>query len=169
MWHGRLDRCKRCRSAHRYRTDPEFRARAKAAVLKRLHNNRDAINARTRELYHMPGSRKKASVKRWMKNNPEKVKASMAAATKKRFGLIAAAYGIPIGSVDRRYRRVLGGYLLEHSVCMNCAAAAKLEVHHIKPVLTHPHLAMEESNFMALCHKCHINAERIRKGQEPLP
>ena len=37
---------------------------------------------------------------------------------------------------------------------------AATEVHHIRPVRTHPQLAMNPNNLMSLCDRCHRAVER---------
>jgi len=48
--------------------------------------------------------------------------------------------------------------------CMECGAAGRLEVDHIKPVRTHPELAYELSNLQCLCPSCHARKTRIEVG-----
>lgn len=39
--------------------------------------------------------------------------------------------------------------------CRKCGSEKKLEIDHIKPLVTHPHLALEISNLQVLCRDCH--------------
>lgn len=48
--------------------------------------------------------------------------------------------------------------------CVECAASRRLEVHHVKPVRTHPELAFDLGNLMTLCVRCHSRITRIEVG-----
>jgi len=52
--------------------------------------------------------------------------------------------------------------------CVECGARGRLEVDHIKPVRTHPHLAWELDNLQTLCGPCHTRKTRIEIGLAPL-
>ena len=39
--------------------------------------------------------------------------------------------------------------------CQYCSSKENLHCHHIKPVKTHPHLALDPDNGIVLCKKCH--------------
>jgi len=39
--------------------------------------------------------------------------------------------------------------------CQKCESKENLHCHHIQPVKTHPHLALDPSNGIVLCKKCH--------------
>lgn len=52
--------------------------------------------------------------------------------------------------------------------CRQCGARGRLEVHHVKPVRTHPELAFELVNLRSLCPSCHTNETRVELGGEPL-
>lgn len=47
--------------------------------------------------------------------------------------------------------------------CYMCKGSQSLEVHHIKPIKTHPHLAKELLNLVLLCRKCHRNPQVIHR------
>lgn len=51
--------------------------------------------------------------------------------------------------------------------CVQCGARGRLEVDHILPVRTHPHLAYELGNLQALCARCHTRKTRIECGHPP--
>jgi 5-methylcytosine-specific restriction endonuclease McrA len=48
--------------------------------------------------------------------------------------------------------------------CTSCGARGRLEIHHRKPVRTHPELAYDLSNLTCLCPTCHV---RIERGSPP--
>jgi len=49
--------------------------------------------------------------------------------------------------------------------CTECGSTrlSDLQVHHIKPVKTHPELVIEPSNLITHCRKCHIRKEGHRR------
>ena len=51
--------------------------------------------------------------------------------------------------------------------CRSCGARGRLEVDHVKPVRTHPHLAWTPGNLQALCASCHTRKTRIECGHPP--
>lgn len=57
------------------------------------------------------------------------------------------------------WRRLRDAMLQLHPLCIDCLKEGKIEasteVHHIKPVETHPHLALEPSNLVCLCKAHH--------------
>jgi 5-methylcytosine-specific restriction enzyme A len=48
--------------------------------------------------------------------------------------------------------------------CRQCGSVLKLEVHHEKPVRTHPELAYDLDNLATLCSRCHARVTRIEVG-----
>jgi 5-methylcytosine-specific restriction endonuclease McrA len=52
--------------------------------------------------------------------------------------------------------------------CVECNAAGRLEVDHIKPVRTHPELSFDLSNLQTLCASCHTKKTRLECGHVPL-
>lgn len=48
-------------------------------------------------------------------------------------------------------------------LCQECLSRKRIKVydvvHHIKPLLDHPELALAEDNLIALCHACHNRIE----------
>lgn len=48
--------------------------------------------------------------------------------------------------------------------CVDCGKRGRLEVHHVKPVRTHPQLAFELSNVKTLCVACHARVTRLENG-----
>jgi 5-methylcytosine-specific restriction protein A len=61
---------------------------------------------------------------------------------------------------DRDWRLIRSVYLGEYPLCADCERKGRnvvaVEVHHIKPVSTHPELRLAWDNLMALCHACHV-------------
>ncbi|NNC24224.1 HNH endonuclease [Salinisphaera sp. USBA-960] len=51
--------------------------------------------------------------------------------------------------------------------CTQCGSRHRLEVHHIKPVRTHPELAFDVANTATLCASCHNAETRRELGQSP--
>ena len=51
--------------------------------------------------------------------------------------------------------------------CRDCGAAGRLEVHHIRPVRSHPELAFDLANLKSLCPACHGRITRIEVGLAP--
>lgn len=49
-----------------------------------------------------------------------------------------------------------------------CGERRRLEVDHILPVRTHPHLAFDPANLQALAASCHTKKTRIECGYKPL-
>ncbi len=41
--------------------------------------------------------------------------------------------------------------------CQRCGSKENIEAHHIQPVKTHPHLALDIDNGLVFCKKCHLN------------
>ena len=56
----------------------------------------------------------------------------------------------------------------ERPICEHCMTQGHYrpsqEVHHIRKVATHPHLAFTPSNLQALCRTCHIKIEQQQSG-----
>lgn len=40
--------------------------------------------------------------------------------------------------------------------CEACTSQKALQVHHVKPVYTHPELELDPSNLLVLCRTCHL-------------
>lgn len=61
------------------------------------------------------------------------------------------------GPVKRsgKWTKVRNEYLAKNPVCVACGKKTDLEVHHKKPLHTHPHLELKESNLMTLCKHHH--------------
>jgi 5-methylcytosine-specific restriction protein A len=51
--------------------------------------------------------------------------------------------------------------------CTECGARKRLEVHHVKPVRTHPDLSYSLANLKTLCRVCHARTTRIEIGHKP--
>jgi 5-methylcytosine-specific restriction enzyme A len=52
--------------------------------------------------------------------------------------------------------------------CRSCGARGRLEVHHVRPVRTHPALGFDLGNLEALCASCHTLRTREELGAKPL-
>lgn len=53
--------------------------------------------------------------------------------------------------------------------CVQCGAKGRLEVDHIKPIRTHPELALDLGNLQCLCIACHARKTRLEIGLGELP
>lgn len=52
----------------------------------------------------------------------------------------------------------------DNYTCQHCHETSEiLDVHHIKPILTHPELALELDNGLSLCKTCHIKVHSKNK------
>lgn len=47
--------------------------------------------------------------------------------------------------------------------CQKCGSSEKLQVHHVKPFLKHPHLVIVIDNGMTLCEDCHRDVDDIHR------
>lgn len=68
---------------------------------------------------------------------------------------------------DGRWRKLAEKFKQAYPLCHDCEQQGRVtpskEVHHIKKVVTHPHLKFDWGNLMALCKQCH--AMRTRRGE----
>lgn len=53
--------------------------------------------------------------------------------------------------------------------CVQCGGKGRLEVDHIKPLRTHPDLALVLTNLQCLCVACHSRKTRVEIGLADLP
>ena len=53
-------------------------------------------------------------------------------------------------------------------LCGRKGDEASIELHHIKPIMTHPELAKADDNIMLLCHECHVGIHREMQENEKL-
>lgn len=53
--------------------------------------------------------------------------------------------------------------------CVQCGKKGGIEVDHIKPIRTHPDLALELTNLQCLCVACHSRKTRVEIGLAELP
>ncbi|WP_185753290.1 HNH endonuclease [Stutzerimonas stutzeri] len=61
-----------------------------------------------------------------------------------------------------RWKKLSAYYRKKHPVCECCENAASDITDHIKPVKTHPDLALDWDNLRALCRPCHNSiGERV--------
>lgn len=63
---------------------------------------------------------------------------------------------------NSEWRPVRALHLQIEPACRRCGSPERLEVHHILPVSTHPHLRLEQSNLCTLCHGCHLKERGAR-------
>jgi 5-methylcytosine-specific restriction protein A len=67
-----------------------------------------------------------------------------------------------------RWRRARAAYLAQHPLCVQCAAARRLEpaavVDHVVSHRGDPVLFWDEKNWAALCKRCH-DAKTAREGR----
>lgn len=62
-----------------------------------------------------------------------------------------------IGTARSPKWQSIRSHFLEHnSSCICCGKDKDLEVHHIKPVSTHPELELMVENLATLCERCHL-------------
>ena len=71
----------------------------------------------------------------------------------------------------RDWRKVRAMFIAANPLCARCAArgvvVAVEEVHHIKPVVTHPDLRLDMTNLEPLCGRCHKGETgRERTGKQ---
>lgn len=164
----RAKRCPRCQVRHRYNTDPEYAAKVRGRVGRWARENKDLINERKRADYHTrPGAKEKNA--RWRKRNPERWREIVRRGNSKKYKAVAAAYDITPQQAEARIKKLSQTLIMQRGRCEECGKTEGLEAHHINPILGHPVLALETWNIAVLCKRCHINADRKRKGQEPLP
>jgi 5-methylcytosine-specific restriction protein A len=73
------------------------------------------------------------------------------------------------GAAHRRWRAAV--FRRKGRLCAPCARAGRTtpatEVHHIRPIRTHPHLARDPDNGLPVCRTCHEMVER--DGWTPTP
>ena len=158
--------CNSCATMVRYHSDPEFRqkfldrAKAQRAIMG------DEYNRIHREQYHAPNSTYKASIKRSYEKNKARIMEMMAANNKRYNAAIGEALGIPAKSVPHQRDKFRARIIKERGrVCEDCGDT-DVQVHHVKTVRDHPELALTDWNVRVLCRRCHMNADRLRKGQE---
>ena len=65
---------------------------------------------------------------------------------------------------DNQWRKLSERFRKHNPLCARCNVKGRVEpaqdVHHIKPISTHPHLRLEWDNLMSLCRQCHRDIER---------
>ncbi|CAM5476370.1 HNH endonuclease [Frigidibacter albus] len=53
--------------------------------------------------------------------------------------------------------------------CVQCGKKGRIEVDHVKPIRTHPALALDLGNLQCLCIACHSRKTRLEIGLGDLP
>ena len=76
----------------------------------------------------------------------------------------ASIYRPPQWAVLRLMARRRDGF-----ACVQCGKKGRLEVDHVKPIRTHPELALELGNLQSLCTICHSRKTRLETGMGDLP
>lgn len=71
---------------------------------------------------------------------------------------------------SKYWRKLRETYINNNPVCVFCMQLGIIKageiVDHIKPVATHPELALEWDNLQTLCKRCHDSAkQRIEHGK----
>ena len=70
---------------------------------------------------------------------------------------------------DHQWRKLSERFRKHNPLCKNCYTLGRVEpavdVHHIKPIRTHPELRLEWENLMSLCRACHDMIEREENGK----
>lgn len=76
------------------------------------------------------------------------------------------------GNADQRgydagWRKLRQVFLAMNPMCADCSASGRIalatDVHHVAKVQDAPHLRLDPSNLMALCHECH--SRRTARGE----
>lgn len=69
---------------------------------------------------------------------------------------------------SRRWQAVRAAVLERDGyACVDCGARGRLEIDHIQPVRTAPHLAFDPANCAARCSRCHTKKTRLEVGHKP--
>ena len=70
---------------------------------------------------------------------------------------------------DHKWRKLSERFRKHNPLCMRCYENGRVEpvqdVHHIKPIRTHPELRLDWDNLMSLCRQCHDEIERNENGK----
>ena len=65
---------------------------------------------------------------------------------------------------DNAWRKLSVRFRKHNPLCAKCKVSGRIEpakdVHHIKPISTHPELRLDWDNLMSLCRQCHRDIER---------
>lgn len=69
-------------------------------------------------------------------------------------GARARAYGT-LNSSNKLFRRLRFAFLMRHPMCVACKREAATVLDHITPHRGISKLFWEQSNWQALCHRCH--------------
>ena len=145
---GRKETCHTCYQRDRYNSNPEIRKKVRASQDKYFNKNKEKINKKNKARYDDPSTGVKASmIERGRATNRK----------------VAEAYGIKIWEANAVFNGLRVLIRRSQEFCQRCGSYKKLEVHHIRPRATHPHLALQPDNLVLLCRACH------RACQPPTP
>ena len=68
---------------------------------------------------------------------------------------LSVAYSVAREAAKRlrsgKWRAVERAHLKRYPVCAACGGTKRLQVHHVKPLATHPELELEPTNLLTLC------------------
>jgi 5-methylcytosine-specific restriction endonuclease McrA len=71
---------------------------------------------------------------------------------------------------DNRWTKLSKSKRIVDPLCEECERQGKVtpatEVHHIKPIATHPELRLDWDNLMSICRDCHDKLEPGRQGSK---
>ena len=76
----------------------------------------------------------------------------------------ASLYRTPQWKALRMQARRRDGF-----ACVHCGQKGRIEVDHVKPIRTHPELALDLGNLQCLCIACHARKTRAEVGMGELP
>ena len=60
----------------------------------------------------------------------------------------------------RRWKKVRRQMLISHPRCERCGSRVSTEVHHIKSAILHREYAYDMEWLRAVCHWCHVDADK---------
>ena len=61
---------------------------------------------------------------------------------------------------DATWQRLREMVLRRHPICEHCRRVKASEVHHVVPIRVDPRMRLDPENLTAVCHACHVRAER---------
>lgn len=71
---------------------------------------------------------------------------------------------------DAEWDEFSRAYKRRHPLCVRCEGQGRVvpvdEVHHVKPLRSHPELKFDEGNLMSLCRSCHkVEEHKLRRDR----